>query len=134
MSLEKASKMKKGISNQMCIISLSDVINNSIIPDMLREMPQGSQRIICKSKIKMEQTSYLDSDGLRWDISATAVTTDSSVQNIDSANNYLAVILTDGSIRVLGLRDYVPTVIVTSYEQETYMLSVSYQALKPIEL
>lgn len=102
-------------------------------PDCCRYIPHGAVDIICSRKIVLDQTPVNDIDGNRWSISMSAATRDETIKSYDGREVYVAIVMTDGTIRVLASPGYIPKLSVTPYAG-AYAVSVSYEALKAINL
>lgn len=122
----------RDVSNHFCIIP-PELITGYLTPDECRYMPHGATDITCSRKIVIDQSLTEDSDGRRWSISMSAASMDRCLEKMDGIRAYIGVFMTDGSIRILGTRDFIPRMTVTPYAG-AFAISVSFEALKSISL
>ena len=122
----------RDVSNHFCIIP-PELITGYLTPDECRYMPHGAIDITCSRKIVIDQSLTEDSDGRRWSISMSAASMDRCLEKMDGIRAYIGVFMTDGSIRILGTRDFIPRMTVTPYAG-AFAISVSFEALKSISL
>lgn len=122
----------RDVSNHFCIIP-PELMTGYLTQDECRYMPHGAIDITCSRKIVIDQSPIEDSDGRRWSISMSAASMDRCLEKMDGIRAYIGVFMTDGSIRILGTRDFIPRMIVTPYAG-AFAISVSFEALKSISL
>jgi len=96
-------------------------------------IPAGAERFACTGKISFEQTPSEDDRGTVWTLNFRAVTLDSSVRNYDGREMYVGLVMTDGTIRVIGTASEVPRVRVTPYAAASEV-ACSFESASPVDL
>lgn len=85
-------------------------------------------------KVVFDQSSSKSDGGVVWNQTFRAVTADRSVLRYQDASLYPAFFMTDGTLRVVGAHDSVPTVTVAPYDQGRLLVQATFQAREPLIL
>ena len=96
-----------------------------IRPDLIREhlrmqqvnfLPVGAQEFACTGKISFDQQPESSESGVCWIQTFEAITTDKDIMRHNGTRSYVAIHMSDGSLRVIGTASEVPLICVTPKE------------------
>lgn len=113
-----------------------------IDPDTIREtmklqrvtyIPTGAQEFACTGPVSINQDPVSGASGLVWDISFKATTKDCSVREYNGRRLLIAVVMSDGSARIIGTVSEAPLIIVKP-NGHTSTVSSSFKSATPIDL
>ena len=113
-----------------------------IEPELIREtmklqrvtyIPTGSQEFGCIAPVSLTQTPSTGADGTVWTISFRAVTKDCAVRDYNGRRYYIAIVMSDGSARIIGTASEAPLVTVAPYGNSSEVTAV-FRAAVPIDL
>jgi len=113
-----------------------------IRPDLIREhlrmqqvnfLPVGAQEFACTGKISFDQQPESSESGVCWIQTFEAITTDKDIMRHNGTRSYVAIHMSDGSLRVIGTASEVPLICVTPKEG-SYLVSVDFRTVKPMVL
>ena len=121
------------ISNRFCLLEPADVqdallMGHAIAPTLT------SHPFSATGPIAFDQTSSESDNGIVWNQTFRAITSDPEVLRHKDAKLYPAFFMSDGSLRVVGTHDSVPTVSVAPYNGGRYLVQVSFQAPEALAL
>ena len=119
--------MTREISTRFCLIE-PDLIRGAIRMKENLFRPEESPVFPSKGKPTFAQTSSQDDNGVTWSQRFQAVTNRRDILEYNRARMYVGLILTDGSLRVIGTADDVPVIIVTPHEQGWYVVNVNFKS------
>lgn len=120
----------KEISNHFCLINPEP---GKIYTQTLGSVPEDAVEIICSRKILFDQAPVNDADGRRWSVNISAATANPEVMEFDGSHQYVGLILTDGSVRVIGAPGFAPQISVTPHEN-AFAIAVKCDTLAPYNL
>lgn len=113
-----------------------------INPELIREtmklqrvtyIPTGSPEFNCIAPVSLTQTPSTGDSGTVWNISFRAVTKDCEVREYNGRRYYIAVIMSDGSARIIGTASEAPLVIVKP-NGDSSTVSSSFKSATPLDL
>ncbi len=120
------------ISSHFCLIA-PELIRENMKLQRVTYIPSGADEFACTAPISLTQTPRSGADGQVWDISFRAVTADCSVRAYNSRRLYIAVVMSDGSARIIGTASEVPMVTVTPSGRFSEV-SATFKAAVPMDL
>lgn len=120
------------ISSHFALID-PELIRDTMKLQRVTYIPAGSQEFSCAAPISLTQTPSTGNDGSVWTISFRAVTKDCAVRDYNGRRYYVAVIMSDGSARIIGTASEVPLVTVTPYGNSSEVTTI-FRAAVPIDL
>lgn len=113
-----------------------------IDPDTIREtmklqrvtyIPTGAQEFAGTSPVSITQEPSTGASGLVWNISFKATTKDCSVREYNGRRMHIAVLMSDGSARIIGTASEAPLVIVRP-NGDSSTVSSSFKSSTPLDL
>lgn len=115
------------ISNRFCLLEPRAIreallLGHDIAPDLT------ARPFSAVTPVLFDQTSSESDNGVVWNQTFRAVTSDKEVLQHNGAKLYPAFFMSDGSLRVIGTHDSVPTISVAPYNGGRYLVQVSFQA------
>lgn len=121
------------ISNRFCLLTPSStrralLLGHSVVPDT------NAAQFSATNPITFDQTNADTDSGISWSQTFRAVTADSRILDYKDAKLYPAFYMSDGTLRVIGTHDSVPTISVTPYNGSRYLVQTSFQAPEPLTL
>lgn len=121
------------ISNRFCLLSPASVrdallLGHSVAPDV------SAHHFSATGPVLFDQTPNETDSGITWNQTFRAVTADSEVLQHKDAKLYPAFFMSDGTLRVIGTHDSVPTISVAPYNGGRYLVQVSFQAPEALTL
>lgn len=96
-------------------------------------IPTGSVNIACIGKVSLTQTLQNDERGPVWQISFRAATLDDTVKAYHASETYVGILMTDGTVRILGELTEIPRLEVTRYPG-AYVVTCSYESAEQVAL
>lgn len=115
------------LSNRFCLLEPADakkalLLGHDIAPDI------SARQFSACSPIIFNQNPEESDNGVVWNISFRAVTSDPAILQYRDAKLYLAFFMSDASLRVVGTHDSVPTISVAPYNGSRYLVQVSFKS------
>ena len=110
------------------------LIQEALLLQKITYIPIGAEEFACKSKVSLDQTPQRDDRGDVWMQRFRAVTADCSVRQHDGANRYVGVIMSDGSIRIIGSPGEAPIITVTPGDQGMSVVETTFETTEPLDL
>lgn len=116
------------------ILVRPELIQSDLQLHRVTYIPVGAEEFACKSKITLEQTPQSDDRGGVWRQRFRAVTDDCTVRRHDGAERYVGVIMSDGSVRIIGSAGEAPIVTVTPSDQGASVVETTFDTAEPLDL
>ena len=116
------------------ILILPELIQSDLQLRRITYIPVGAEEFACKGKISLEQLPQSDDRGGVWTQRFRAVTDDCSIRRHDGAKRYVGVIMSDGSVRIIGAAGEAPIITVTPYDQGASVVETTFETPEPIDL
>lgn len=113
------------ISNHFVLIG-EGLIDPSLLMGENIAIPTGSKEYACTSRIIFDQAPSSGADGGYWTKTFRAVTADPSVIRFDGCHAFIGVILTDGSVKIIGDAYGIPLIRVTPHTG-AYVVDATFQ-------
>ena len=107
-----------------------ELIQEALLLQKITYIPLGAEEFACQSKVSLDQTPQRDV----WMQRFRAVTADCSVRQHDGANRYVGVIMSDGSIRIIGSPGEAPIITVTPGDQGMSVVETTFETTEPLDL
>ncbi len=121
------------ISNRFCLIDPA-VIQDDLLQGHDIAPDVATHHFSANGPVVFDQNSNETDGGVVWNQTFRAVTADSAVLDHKDAKLYPAFFMSDGSLRVIGTHDSVPTISVAPYNGGRYLVQVSFSAPEPLAL
>ena len=121
------------ISNRFCLLEPDTIreallLGHAIAPDIT------AHQFSATSPVLFDQSSSETDDGVIWNQTFRAVTPDAAVLQHKGAKLYPAFFMSDGSLRVIGTHDSVPSISVSPSNGGRYLVQVTFQAAEALTL
>lgn len=97
-------------------------------------IPVDADEFACTQKISVQQSCLRDDRGDVWTVSFRAVTADCSVRRHDGTRRYVGIIMSDGSVRIIGSPGEAPILSVTPSDQGMSVVETSFDSPDPLDL
>lgn len=123
----------KEIANRFCLLA-PELVQDSLLMHELVVPDANSIQFPAIGKVLFNQSPSETDGGVVWNQTFRAVTADPAVLRYRDASLYPAFFMTDGTLRVVGSHDSVPTVTVAPYDGGRYLVQSSFQAREALIL
>lgn len=124
--------MISSISSHFSVIAPS-LIQDLLLMQQVNFLPVGAKEFSCTDKITFDQQPESSESGQSWAQTFEAVTTDKSIMEHNGTRAYIAIHISDGSLRIMGTASEIPLITVTPKEG-VYVVSVDFRTTKPMVL
>jgi len=121
------------ISSHFCLIA-PELISEALKLQRVTYIPSGAEEFACTAPVSINQTPTSGAAGQVWDISFTAVTDDRAIRKYNGRRFYIAILMSDGSARIIGTSSEVPMVTVEPAGQSSNRVTTSFRSAVPIDL
>ena len=123
----------KEIANRFCLLT-PELVQDSLLMHELVVPDANRIQFPAIGKVLFSQSPSETDGGVVWNQTFRAVTADPAVLRYRDASLYPAFFMTDGTLRVVGSHDSVPTVTVAPYDGGRYLVQSSFQAREALIL
>ena len=122
----------KEISNHFCIIPQGAIEEQLLRGEPVVKSP-AMDEYIATGKVSINQESRLGDNGLSWTVSFRAAIMRSVAIKYNGRRQYVGIVLTDGTLAVIGTVDKAPVLVVTPGEREC-IVEASIEMPEPLDL